>query len=144
MKKPLKKTNWYASLVSYIRANQNTPFQWGQFDCCLFACNCVEVMTGIDPGAKYRGQYASAKGSLKTLKKLGGGNITTAFSAVFGPLKPRLNAGRGDLVLVAQNHEHLVGVMIGGQVYAASESGLRVVSFATIVGCWHIDNMEVT
>lgn len=140
----IKKTDWQLLLINYLTQNKSTPFTWGEFDCCLFACNCVEVMTGFDPGQTYRGRYTTAIGAQRALTKYAQGTIVSAFTAVFGPVKPRLNAGRGDIVLVQQLDEQLIGVMCGGHIWVVGDNGVFQVPFSQVIGCWHAEDMVVS
>jgi hypothetical protein len=134
--------DWENRLAAYLNTHRTSPFVWGINDCCLFACNCVITMTGTDPGKKYRGRYTTQLGATRALKRYGGGSIKTAFSAVFGPIKPRLNAGRGDLVLIDTEYGHAVGVLLGGAVWAVSTTGLVSLPLNRVLGCWQVNNMQ--
>ena len=138
----MKLPNWQSRLADYLVAQQHAEFDWGTNDCCLFACNCVQVMTGIDPGAPYRNSYKTKIGAQRALKRLGGGSIETAFNQVFGPIKPRLNAGRGDIVLVNTELGPAAGILCGGAVWAVGLFGLVALPLSSIVGCWHVDDMQ--
>lgn len=138
----MKQPNWQSLLVKYLLVQMSEPFEWGVNDCCLFACNCVQVMTGQDPGTAYRNKYTSELGARRALKRIGGGSIETAFNHVFGPLKPRLNAGRGDLALINTDLGPAVGVVCGGSVWAVGLDGLVSLPLKNIIGCWYVDNMQ--
>lgn len=133
-----KKPDWFIALYNYIKTVEETPFKWGVNDCCLFACNCVEVMTGSDPGAEYRGKYKTAKGSVRALKKYGGGSIENAFTRVFGQIHPPLLAHRGDLALVDTPLGLAVGVVLGSQVKCVGETGLVTVPLNSVKGVWQV------
>jgi hypothetical protein len=109
---------WESKLAEYL---ENVgPFEWGQNDCCLFAANAVEVITGTDPAKKYRG-YKTKLGAAKKLKDLG---IEGAWSKEFGdPINPKL-CKRGDVVLFQNGQEQSIGVCMGTKFAAIAEEGL--------------------
>jgi hypothetical protein len=120
------------------------PFTWGEHDCCLFVCHCVDVMTGIDPGHLYRGKYTTEKGAYKQLKKRGDGTVKTAFEQMFGVIKPRLSAQRGDIALVNTKLGDAAGIVVGGKVWVVTPDGLATVALNTMQGCWHVDDLKVS
>lgn len=91
--------NWPELLLDTVEDRRSKPFAWGENDCALFAADCVLVMTGEDFAAPFRGRYSTAAGSIKALKKFGGGSLEATATAALGePILPRL-AQRGDVVL---------------------------------------------
>lgn len=103
MDKPRKISGWPVKLSAFIESRRGTPFKWGENDCCLFACDAIAVLTGIDPAAKsFRGKYTTALGAGRLLKKSGGVEGVAAkqcqkhgFDEV-----PVAFAQRGDVVLI--------------------------------------------
>lgn len=134
----MRKPNWATLLNNYITDNRNTPFEWGKFDCCLFVAGAIEAMTGQDFGAPFKGEYSTAKGSLKALKKHGGGDLRGTFTQLFGDFKPRLHAKRGDVGLIDTEMGEAVGIMWGGSVWVVTEEGLTSLPQYKIKGCWEI------
>lgn len=138
----MRKPTWQADLAQFIQANQNTPFAWGTFDCVLFACACVELMTGRNPTAEYVGTYHTEKGAARVLKRFADGTVAGAFNRVFGQMQPRLKLGRGDVALVNTPQGQAAGINLGGQVWLAGQNGLVTMPLCEVLGCWHTDNMQ--
>ena len=134
----MRKKDWSEKLVSYLLDNLDTPFQWGTFDCCLFAANAVREMTGKDFAAPFRDKYTTEKGAAKALIKYGQGDIKSTVNAIFGPLKPRLKAGRGDLVLVETDTGDALGVVASGKIWVATFDGLATIPLERALGCWSV------
>lgn len=134
----MRKKDWSEKLVSYLLDNLDTPFQWGTFDCCLFAANAVREMTGKDFAAPFRDKYTTEKGAAKALIKYGQGDIKSTLNAIFGPLKPRLKAGRGDLVLVETDTGEALGVVASGKIWVATFDGLATIPLERALGCWSV------
>lgn len=110
--------SWEKRLNAYLKTVG--PFEWGKNDCCLFAANAVEAMTGVDPAKKYRG-YKTKLGAAKKIKDVG---IEGAWTAEFGePINPKL-CKRGDVVLFQNGQEQSVGVCMGTKFAAIAEEGL--------------------
>ncbi|WP_278385096.1 DUF6950 family protein [Alteromonas mediterranea] len=134
----MRKKDWSEKLVSYLLDNLDTPFEWGTFDCCLFAANAVREMTGKDFAAPFRDKYTTEKGAAKALIKYGQGDIKSTLNAIFGPLKPRLKAGRGDLVLVETDTGDALGVVASGKIWVATFDGLATIPLERALGCWSV------
>jgi hypothetical protein len=101
--------DWEQRLHDYIAALEGRAFEWGVLDCALFAAGAVEAQTGVDPAAAYRGQYSTATGSVRVLRRLGAGTLEATFDAAF-EREPVGYARRGDLVMV----DGIAGVCLGG------------------------------
>ncbi len=55
-----------AVLRAWALQRVGTPFQWGQMDCALLACEAVDVQTsGLGLVERYRGRYASMLGAMR-------------------------------------------------------------------------------
>ena len=89
--------DWERRLHDFIAANVDRPFDWGQWDCALFATACAAALTGEDAAAAYRGTYDSRAGSAHALRELGQGTLLRTVAASFAE-KPVARAQRGDLV----------------------------------------------
>ena len=63
--------DWESRLTLYVAEVARTGFAHGAHDCALFAAGAVAAVTGIDPGARWRGHYSSFKGGLKLVRKAG-------------------------------------------------------------------------
>lgn len=65
-------SDWRERLDAEIQRKATTAFAWGVNDCCLFACDLVLAMTGIDYAAKFRGRYSTPLGAARTLRDVAG------------------------------------------------------------------------
>lgn len=59
-------------LRRFIAAGLRSPFVWGQCDCCLWVCDWVALMRGVDPGKGFRGSYSDAAGCAALVEREGG------------------------------------------------------------------------
>lgn len=114
----IRKSTWEAGLNAYLATKRSEPFVWGANDCALFIAGAVEAMTGVDPARAYRGQYKTAAGSAKALKRIGAGTLETTLDATFEPVSTGF-IRRGDLVWNGDS----VGVCIGAEAVFVGEEG---------------------
>src|SRR5690606_16299333 len=95
---------WEAALYGYIAAARRRPFEWGKFDCCLFAADVIRALTGLDPAADLRGRYRTALGAKRIVNREGGSLAALAerrFAPLgIAPLKGPKFARRGDILLL--------------------------------------------
>lgn len=92
--------DWEERLSAFIADNMDRPFQFGQWDCALFATACAAAITGEDRAAEYRGTYSDRAGSARALRQLGKGTLLRTLSDLYPP-KPVAKAMRGDIVWFA-------------------------------------------
>lgn len=87
--------DWPERLSKTIAAARGTPFAYGRHDCCIFAADCVEALTGIDLAADWRGKYDDEIGGMKLA---GVRSLEQLASRYFAAVHPAY-AHRGDLAL---------------------------------------------
>ena len=122
--------DWPSRLNEFFRISVDREFKWGEHDCCLFACDAILALTGVDPGKEFRGIYTTEAGAFRLMKKKCGGGLkemATKVAAVVGleeiPLK---FAQRGDVALIKTETGYSLGVVgLNGQhVMALSPVGI--------------------
>jgi hypothetical protein len=133
----MKLSNWPTLLAAFLKHRQSQPFCWGKNDCCLFAADAIQVITGVDHASEFRGRYTTAIGAKRALIRYGKGDIKHTFNAKFGKPIGGLNASRGDISLVNINGEDIVGVVFGN-IYVVSEPGLLQLPLSQALGIWSI------
>jgi hypothetical protein len=119
-------SNWPRALADFMESRRVTPFKWGEHDCCLFAADAVQAITGIDLAEQYRGTYDSALGAMRILNA--NTDIETLIAAQcehagFGHVSVKF-AGRGDIALVEQDGLAWAGVVLGETIAGPGETGV--------------------
>lgn len=107
---------------SYLKENSDRDFSWGEFDCCLFACDIVVLAGGEDFAKDVRGKYSSEQGAKRVLKSEFG-SIENAFSSL--PEVLPAFAQRGDLVLFdTENGKVMALAWACGYIAISPDNGL--------------------
>lgn len=116
--------NWPELLAAFIAQHGNTPFDWGRFDCVLFAADAIHIMTGTDLAEPFRLQYSTAMGARRKLHEFCGAGLEEAMLKICAQHGleeiPVELAQRGDLLLV----EDLVGHPAAGIVDMDGAQGI--------------------
>jgi hypothetical protein len=89
---------WEPRLLALVEKHRSTPYQWGKWDCLLFAAAVAKAVTGKDHAKGHRGQYDSFASAYAYLKRLGFDSPEALLDSLFDE-KPVGFAQRGDLVL---------------------------------------------
>lgn len=118
----MKHPDWHNRLIAVIRAAEKRPFLWGEHDCCLFAADCAEAMTGENFADGWRGTYDSETGAKKALLR-GGGSLEKVLAKYLEEVPVKL-AQRGDIAVVENADTRCAGVIYGGAVWVPGEAGL--------------------
>jgi len=118
----MKHPDWHNRLIAVIRAAEKRPFLWGEHDCCLFAADCAEAMTGENFADGWRGTYDSETGAKKALLR-GGGSLEKVL-AKYLDVVPVKMAQRGDIAIVENAGTRCAGVIYGGAVWVPGETSL--------------------
>lgn len=115
--------DWPSRLQRLMQARRSVPFAWGANDCFLFAADCADACTGVDPAEDLRGTYATEREALRTLQALGV-DLAGLAAARFGAEIPPAFAQRGDVGLTEQAGRALLCVCASGRWVAPAEHGL--------------------
>lgn len=121
--------NWESRLSNFMAANQHRSFEWGQWDCILFATACAAALTGDDRGADYRGRYSDQRGARAMLREIGRGTLLRTVDSQFAR-KPVAQAQRGDIVW----RDGAVGVCLGEKAAFLTEERLLDIHAAPRLG----------
>ncbi|MEH3107157.1 MAG: hypothetical protein PGN09_07705 [Sphingomonas fennica] len=94
-----RQIDWEERIVRYLEPLRARPYEWAKNDCCTFAAGAVEAMTGVDPMAEFRGRYATARGAVRAIRRIGAGTLPATLDAKFRRIEAAL-AQRGDVVWI--------------------------------------------
>jgi hypothetical protein len=130
--------NWNIKLSDYIKSVQNEPFTWGKFDCCLFAANCVEVMTGKDFTENLRYRYNSKITACRVLLDKNYLNIFDMVIKKIGEPKNPLFANRGDVVYYKKDEKESLGICLGDKCVFVGENQLEYIPLQQVECAWSI------
>jgi len=133
--------NWPEKLHAFIEARRAMPFKWGKNDCCLFACDAVIEMTGIDLAAEYRGKYNSALGAYRLINHHGG--VVGAFKRACAPAGIEevdvKFAQTGDVVAIdSGKHGMALGICLSHLSVFASSQGAVFLPPSRWLNVWRI------
>ena len=140
-----RRSDWQGALDAFLRAHEERRFEYGTWDCCIFVCDAIVAMTGVDPAASYRGKYSTRAGALHAIsEQLGTASIqavaANAAAAHQMPEVPVPYAHRGDLVLIARGRDYSLGLVAlnGSEVIVASKRGLWRLPLSRAVRAWQV------
>ena len=140
-----RRSDWQRVLDEFLRANQDRRFEYGHWDCCLFVCDAVAAITGVDLAAPFRGKYSNRKGALHAIcEQIGAASIRAvaenAAATHHMPEVPVPRAHRGDMVLIARGRDYSLGLVAlnGRDVIVASKCGLWRLPLSGAVRAWQV------
>jgi hypothetical protein len=141
-----RKPDWQALLHAFLMEHRCDPFCYGLWDCCLFVCDAVCVMTGVDLAAEFRGAYSSRSEARRTiLAHCGSTSVQAVVEAVTAKNgieeTPVLHAQRGDVALIKRSgRDYSLGLVAlnGRDIVLASVRGLWTTPVSSAVRAWHV------
>ena len=137
--------DWQSKLSVFMDEHEDGIFGYGRLDCCIFVCDAIQVMTGIDVAGKYRGTYLTRFGALQSIEgQTGGKSIRHAVKDVtdaFGMRnRPITEAQRGDVVSILRPRDISLGIvdLSGERIAVVSIKGLLRIPIATANSSWQV------
>jgi hypothetical protein len=141
--------HWQELLHAYILRRQNELFKWGTMDCCLFACDAVLELTGVDLAADFRSKYDSLLTAMKAMREFTGQDETETLVesvaekvAALNEIQevPLLMAQRGDVILLDSPLGKGLGILglRGTTVHCAGHDGIVDVPLEECLRAWRI------
>jgi len=102
--------DWQSRLGALLAARRDEPFAWGTNDCCTFACDCVQAISGHDPAEGLRA-HRTAEEATKVLQGIGG--VAGAADGLLGPRIAPALAQVGDIGLGLLDGRETLLVCVG-------------------------------
>lgn len=107
------------TLAEYIASNLAREFEWGRFDCVLFASGWVQIRTGVDPLSDLP-KWKTERQARRVIAAVGG--LEKALDDRFKRIHPSL-ARDGDLAL----RNGAVCVFSGAHIVGPGMAGLEFI-----------------
>jgi|tagenome__1003787_1003787.scaffolds.fasta_scaffold20878956_2 hypothetical protein len=136
---------WEIRLQSFLLRANGQRFGYGRLDCCLFVCDAILAMTGIDVAKAFRNRYSSRREALHAIKEETGSAsilaIASAVTSAFGmPAIAPSRASRGDVVLLRRSHDHSLGLvdLNGRDILVPVRQGIWRLPMSQAVRAWRV------
>lgn len=134
--------DWEERLTAVLAKSFEREFRYGEFDCCLFACECIGALTGEDLSLGLRGTYSDSLGAALAMRRAFGGGVSEIATgvAIRNDIReiPPSFAGPGDIVLIDAENTAL-GVCAGEHVLVPElGAGLTTRSMEDAMRAWRI------
>lgn len=137
--------NWQSALDAFVRSHAREPFQYGSWDCCLFVCDAIQVMTGVDVAEPFRGKYSSRKEASAAVKKFAGSaSVRAAVEKVtevngMKAIEPAF-LQRGDVALVKRARDYSLALvsLTGMELLAVTDEGFARLPLSAAVKAWRV------
>lgn len=119
-------------IADVIDSNLNTEFEYGKWDCCIFAATCVEP----DFVNELLGQYDTQDGAIKKIASMGG--IDAKLQELGWSKIDKKYARTGDLAATKINDN--LGVIQGGEIVLLTLNGMTRKPISRAENVWRKDD----
>jgi len=117
-----------AKLRLFLDQCREVYFRPGKRDCALFAADWIELVTGVDPAAPWRGRYITLTEGRALLVKDGYREPSDVLAPWLVKDARWMQARTGDVVVVIEDGEEALGIVAGCHIHVLrSLRGLDVV-----------------
>jgi len=137
----MKLPDWDHRLRQFIDTHARRPFEWGVWDCVLFAAQSADFITGNDYSVSWIGRYNSQYGATRIIAEYFGGKFESIFDNYYHPTPHQL-AQSGDIVRgVPPGDGPTHGIAVGSKVVFAGHGGLITYPASEVVldRAWRVD-----
>jgi hypothetical protein len=138
----MRMPDWQGRLLACLAAAENKPFAWGTHDCCVFAADCVQAVTGDDPLSHWRGRWRTERGAARVMRSVGGGGLAQAAETLARecgwPLVAVAQAQRGDVALAVIDAQPTILMCTGVHFVGPSATGWVRVPLSAVTKSWRV------
>ncbi len=144
--------HWDTDLLhQFLLERRKTPFKWGEHDCCLFAADAIQAITGVDIASDFRGRYSDQASAIDAIKSVTGGT-TVEDAALYCATKaglpelPHPNfAHRGDLVLLNDAGQLIAGVIgLNSKPLSVGDKGMKALPLSSVKRAWRVGPLDAS
>ena len=134
-RRPMRRIDWQERFYAFTKARSRMAFVWGLNDCCTFAADAVEALTGVNPMCGFEA-YQTEAAAARVVHRAGGLDAL-ATSRLGQPVSPAF-AAVGDVVLVENEGRQMLTVCNGTSVIAPGEFGMVALGMESALAAWKI------
>ena len=134
-----KKSDWQVLLIEFIEEHKDTPFEWGKWDCCIFANAALKAISGknvIPKDLKWKDEKTAMKAIKDYGKTLNGALTKACKGAGMEVIQPAF-ATAGDLILFKEESE-LAGIHDGFNILAPTDDGITTKDPSLTIKAWRV------
>jgi hypothetical protein len=130
----MRRAEWFHELLGVLVKHARTPFSYGRFDCCTFAAECIDAMTGSRHTRRMSTTYQD-QASLSRF--MNGRDLIWAVSQFLGA--PGGRPRTGDCVVFRTKSEpQTCGIVFGPLIVVAGKNGFGLHARTGILARWAI------
>lgn len=135
-----KKNEHRSQIYALIAKIKSLGFDLGGHDCAMgWTAPVIQIQTGIDLGAPYRGKYTTFAEAVALLKADGFSSPEDVIAAKFKAI-PAAQAQFGDIVAVPGEHDGWsLGVVLGERIGALLQTGYCTAPRSTASRAYRIE-----
>ncbi len=132
-----RRESWPAALAALVAGAEGKLFAWGRHDCATFAAENQVAITGENTFDDDPGNYRTAIGAARKLRRLGHGSIEELVAARLEEVSPKL-ARRGDVVVIDTEIGPALGVVTGENAVSPGLDGLSRYPVSLARRAWRV------
>ena len=134
-----KQPDWQTLLTDFLQEHQETPFEWGTWDCCMFSNAALKAISGEDviPEELSWSDQESALKAIKDYGKTLQGALTKACKLAGMEVININYATAGDLILYKEESQ-LAGIHDGFNIISPTDDGLAVKHPRLALKAWRV------
>jgi hypothetical protein len=137
--------DWQARLSLFLYMHRNRSFRYGDWDCSLFAADAIQVMTGVDIAAYFRGKYHSRSTAYAMLRSYSGSpsvrSVAEKIAVSQGMEQVSISYGRrGDMALMRRARDYSLGIisLSGKEIVVLRARTLISIPLSNALLAWHV------
>jgi hypothetical protein len=134
----MRRWNWLAQLHRTIEEANTRAFDYGSFNCGLFAAQCIDAMVEDSARAQELRESFFDEPSAKAFVE-SYGSIDAAVSARLGEPLSWAMARRGDICLMPTQDGPGLGVCLGHEVAMMTPKGVAYLKLDQATKIWRVD-----
>ena len=130
-------SDWPERLYRLVDSNQQTPFEWGDFDCSQFCIQAEQAMYGDTRWTDLIGGYKTKRGAGGRIKRAGGESLWDLIDQRMERLDSVKLAQRGDWIGHYTDDGESLGICLGHYfVSVCLDGGLVSIPMNQSVCAW--------
>lgn len=130
--------DWQERLSRFFALHRTRPFRYGDWDCCLFAADAIQQVTGVDIAAEFRGKYGSRREAYDLIRSVR--LVAERVAALHGMQQvPITYARRGDMALIPRARDYSLGIvsLTGKEIVVLRSRKLMTLPLSYGLVAWH-------